>query len=35
LITASAAVVEDTVYFAAGKTLYRVNAADGGCAGSA
>jgi outer membrane protein assembly factor BamB len=30
LITASAAVVEDTVYFAAGKTLYRVNTADGG-----
>jgi len=30
LITASAAVVEDTVYFAAGKTLYRVHAADGG-----
>jgi outer membrane protein assembly factor BamB len=30
LITASAAVVEDTVYFAAGKTLYSVNAADGG-----
>jgi outer membrane protein assembly factor BamB len=30
LITASAAVVEDTVYFAAGKTLYSVQAADGG-----
>jgi outer membrane protein assembly factor BamB len=29
LITASAAVVEDTVYFAAGKTLYSVRAADG------
>jgi outer membrane protein assembly factor BamB len=30
LITASAAVVGDAVYFAAGKTVYGVNAADGG-----